>query len=117
MDQRKHPRYRVEYAASFSGDKISTQGVILDLSSVGCKVRSPVEVQRGDFVGVLMDVPRYVTPLQVALAVVRWSHGQEFGLEFIRMAPDNQQRLQDLIRQTDVARALRTDRGDFVRPN
>lgn len=102
MEQRKHTRYRVEYAGSFSGDKISAQGVVLDLSSVGCRARSPVAVEKSDFIGVLIDVPRYPTPLQVALAVVRWSQGHEFGMEFIRMAPEYQQQLHELIRETEA---------------
>lgn len=106
MEQRKHVRYRVEYSASFSGDKISGQGLIVDLSSVGCKVSSTIAVGKGDFVGVLIDVPRYETPLHVNLAVVRWSHGQQFGLEFIQMEPHEQQRLRELIRQTELADGL-----------
>jgi hypothetical protein len=111
MEQRKHARYQVEYAGSFSGDTISAQRVILDLSAVGCKARSTVVVEKGDFVEVLIDVPRYATPLQVALAVVRWSNGQEFGLEFIQMEPDNQQRLRELIRATEAARAIQKEHG------
>jgi hypothetical protein len=107
VEQRKYPRYPVEYAASFSGDTISAQGVILDLSSVGYKARSTVAIEKGAFVGVLIDVPRYATPLQVALAVIRWSNGHEFGLEFIQMEPDNQQRPRELIRATEAAMALR----------
>lgn len=104
MEQRKYARYPVEYTGAFSGDKISAQGVILDLSSVGCKARSSVVVEKGDFMGVLIDVPQDATPLQVALAVVRWSHGQDFGLEFIRMEPNYQERLRELIQQTAAAR-------------
>jgi PilZ domain-containing protein len=111
MEQRKYVRYPVEYTGSFSGDTISAQGVILDLSSVGCKARSTVAVEKGAFVGVLIDVPRYATPLQVALAVVRWSHGREFGLEFIQMQPDDQQRLREVIRATEAARAIHKDHG------
>ena len=64
----------------------------------------------------LIDVPRYEPPLQVALAVVRWSHGQEFGLGFIRMELNHQQRLRELIQATEAAEALRTENGDQVTP-
>lgn len=112
MEQRKHGRYPVEYSGSFSGDGISATGVIFDLSSAGCRARSEVTVGKGEFVGVLIDAPRYETPQQVALAVVHWSHDQECGMEFIKMAPNDQQRLRDLIRATESARALRTEHVD-----
>jgi hypothetical protein len=107
VEQRKYTRYPVEYAASFSGDGITGAGVILDISSAGGRARSEIAIGKGEFMGVLIDVPRYRTPLQVALAVVRWSNGQEFGMEFIKMTPDEQLRLRELIRQTEAARALR----------
>jgi hypothetical protein len=108
MEQRKHARVRVEYVISFSGDRIRGEGVVLDLSVAGCRARSPVAVDEGEFFGVLMDVPRYETPLYVELAVVRWAHGQEFGMEFIRMEPSDQ-KLHELIRQIEAARAPRQD--------
>jgi hypothetical protein len=62
----------------FSGDKVRAQGGILDLSS-DAKTLSTVEVERGEFVEVLIDVPRYENPLHVPLAVVRWSCDKELG--------------------------------------
>ena len=109
MEQRKHTRYRVDYAASFSRNGITGYGLIFDLSSAGCHARTNITVSKGEFVGALIDVTRYTTPLQVALAVVRWSHGQEFGLEFTRMEPNHQQQLRELIQATEAAMALPQD--------
>lgn len=108
MMTRKNARYRVEYSASFSGERISAQGVILDLSLGGCRARSADEFTKGEFLGVLIDVPRYETPLHVILAAVRWSKGEEFGIEFIRMAPEEQQRLREWVRETEAATDLRS---------
>ncbi|WP_455389583.1 PilZ domain-containing protein [Petrachloros mirabilis] len=107
MEQRKHARVCVEYVFSLSGDRIRGEGVVLDLSVAGCRARSPVAVNEGEFFSVLIDVPRYETPLYVDLAVVRWVHDQEFGMEFIRMEPVHQQRLRDLVRATEAAMARR----------
>ena len=109
MEQRKYARVRVEYVVSLSGDRIRGHGIVLDLSVAGCKARNPVVVNWGDCFGVLIDVPRYETPLYVDLAVVRWVHDQEFGLEFIRMQPVDQQRLRDLVQATEAAMACRQD--------
>jgi hypothetical protein len=46
---------------------------------------------------VVIDVPRFLTPIQVDRALVRWSSGNEFGLEFVGMSFDEKQRLEELI--------------------
>ena len=105
MNSRKHTRYRVEYIGLFSGERTSAQGVILDLSSAGCRARSEDTFNIGELLGVLIDVPRYKHPLYVTFAVVRWSNGREFGMEFTQMEPGDQQRLRQLIEQTKAARS------------
>ncbi len=35
--------------------------------------------------------------MKVDLAAVRWSEGREFGLEFLRMQPEEQQRLRRFV--------------------
>ena len=109
MDQRKYPRYHVEYVGSFSGERINAPGVVVDLSTAGGRARSATEFTKGEFLGVLIDIPRYEHPLHVPLAVVRWSHGQEFGMEFIQMEPDDQRRLRELVEHINSATALRSE--------
>ena len=98
MEQRKHDRVHVEYAGSFSGSSLRAHGTILDLSAGGCRARASFIVRKDDCLGVLIDVPRYEHPLYIARAVVRWSHGEEFGMEFIQMEWVDQQRLSELVR-------------------
>lgn len=112
MDQRKHARYPVEYAGSFLGDGITATGVILNLSVAGCRAHSERTIGRGELLRVLIDVPRYETPLQMELAMVRWSNGQEFGLEFFGVPSDDQQRLREVVRVTEAASSLRRDKKD-----
>ncbi len=102
MEQRRHPRFQVDYTGSFSGEGINGNGIILDLSSSGCRARHKSTVDRGDSLGMLIDVPKYETPLHVDLAVVRWVQGQEFGTEFIRMAPAYQEQLREVTRLIGV---------------
>ena len=101
MERRKYPRYRVEYVLSLLGENARGQGLVQDLSVTGCRARSPVGMDRGDAVGLLIDVPRYDNPLHVDVAIVRWAKEQECGMEFIKMAPDTQQRLRDVIRTNE----------------
>jgi PilZ domain-containing protein len=103
MERRKHHRVPVEYAGSFLGDGITATGVILDLSMAGCRARSDGTIGTGELLQVLIDVPRYQTPLQVKRATVRWSNGQVFGLEFTEAPTDDQERLRELILATSAA--------------
>jgi PilZ domain len=83
MDQCKYDRVRVDYSDSFSGTSNRAQGVVLNLSMVGCRARTAVVVKKDERLGLLIDVPKYEVPLYIARAEVRWSDGQEFGMEFI----------------------------------
>jgi PilZ domain-containing protein len=112
LNQRKHARYLVEYTGSFLGEGITASGIILNLSVAGCRARSERTFGRGELLQVLIDVPRYKTPLQVECAMVRWSRGQEFGMEFLGSPKDDLQQLRELIRETEAASALRGDNKD-----
>jgi hypothetical protein len=106
MITRKSCRYTVEYGGSFAGEEMTAQGVILDLSSEGCRARTALTFTKGEYLRVLIDVPRYEKPLHVPLAVIRWANGNDFGVEFIQMEPGDQHRLRELIRVTAAATAL-----------
>jgi PilZ domain-containing protein len=116
MEQRKYDRIPVEYSASFSGGWFGAQGVIVDLSVAGCRTRSAFAVKKDDCLGVLIDIPRYEHPLHVTLATVRWSNGQEFGMEFIQIERDDQRRLSELIRAIKGAGPRQTEDGDSSTP-
>ena len=48
-------------------------------------------------VEVRIHLPVHYDPLEVKQAVVRWWMGREFGLEFIRMRPEEQERLRQFL--------------------
>lgn len=102
LNKRQYARHQIELPASFSGDELSARGVVTDLSFGGCKVESPAVALPGDFLGILIDVPGRNEPLEIELAVVRWSIGQAFGVEFIRMKPKQQVLLQGMLRKLEA---------------
>jgi hypothetical protein len=97
MDKRRHPRYAVEYAGSFWGNGINSQGRILSLSTAGCRGLGEGAIRRDALLRVLIDVPRFLAPIQVDRAIIRWSSGNELGLEFVGLSFDDQQRLHGLL--------------------
>lgn len=103
MDQRQYNRVLVEYPASFSGQPFRAPGTILDLSIAGCRAHTPFIVKKDECLGVLIDVPKYEHPIYVAFAQVRWSIGQEFGMEFTHIETEDRERLAEAIREIETA--------------
>ena len=113
MDQRRYNRVSVEYAASLSGKGYRANGTILSLSILGCRARTTSPLQKGERVGLLITVPGHDHPLYVSRADVQWSHGNEFGLEFIHMEWEGRQRLVEIIRAIEgTADDAPAPRGD-----
>jgi len=46
---------------------------------------------------VLLHLPDGKPPLEIKVALVRWSRGQQFGLKFLTMEPDQQARLRRFV--------------------
>lgn len=84
-EQRRHVRLAVNLPISFEGDGSKGDGKIINISRGGCAVESAVSLKSGQYVRADLHPPSQQAPLVVDLAVVRWSTGAAFGLEFIRM--------------------------------
>jgi hypothetical protein len=106
QEQRRHVRYPVEYAGSFSAKDVQTNGMILNLSIAGCRALSDIPLSASEL-GVRIEVPRHQNPLEILVATVRWTRGAEFGVEFLRMEPDQERRLRELIQENEADLALR----------
>ena len=114
MDKRRHPRYPVDYPGSFLGNGLNSPGVILNLSTAGCRCSCQGLIRQEAFLRVVIDVPRYLVPIQIDRAIVRWSIGNAFGLEFVGMSFAEKQRLEMLILTMKVAQSsgLSTEKHD-----
>ena len=113
MEQRKHTRHQVEFPGTFSdGGGSSGSGMVIDLSSEGCRVRRESAIVTGNYVRLLINLRGRDIPLTVSLAVIRWSTGNEFGVEFIRMTQDEQRLLRHVI-TTIEAKAIGEEQQAF----
>ena len=90
MERRKCQRFPVMLPAVFFGERAGG-GLVVDLSLEGCRIRSAVPMHKGDYVRIRFDL--IGDTLSGDLAVVRWLRKEEFGVELIRMASDQQARL------------------------
>ena len=70
---------------------------MLDLSTGGCRIESPVTVEPGVSLELRIYAPDIEWPLMIEAASVQWVSGQIFGLAFFQIKETEQQRLGQVI--------------------
>jgi PilZ domain len=97
-DRRTTPRLRVQFRTTFSvSSRLEGTGIMLDLSTGGCRIESPVTVEPGVSLELRIYAPDVEWPLMVEAASVQWVSGQTFGLAFFRITETEHQRLGQVI--------------------
>jgi hypothetical protein len=90
MENRKHPRFPVQFHSSFrSANIVSGEGNL-------------VEVKAGTALQVRVQVSPDESPIHIAEAVVRWCRASSFGLEFVTLSPDEWARLQRVVKELEM---------------
>ena len=87
MERRENPRFPVQFIMSFSGGAIVGEGAVSDLSKGGSKVTvvDTDEVPPGSYLTLHLSLPDQAPTLVIDMAVVRWSQGKEFGVQFLSL--------------------------------
>ena len=93
MELRRFQRLPLQCPIALLINGRKEEGKIVDLSMSGCEVESNKSLQKGQELSVLLHLPDGKPPLEIKVALVRWSRGQQFGLKFLTMEPDQQARL------------------------
>ena len=98
-DRRATRRFRVQFQTTFSdAPKLEGTGIMLDLSTGGCRIESPVTVEPGLSLELRIYVPQVVWRRLIEVATVQWVSGQTFGLAFFRITETERQRLDQILR-------------------
>jgi hypothetical protein len=98
VERRTTARLRVQFRATFSSSlKLEGTGVLLDLSTGGCCIESPVPLEPSVLLELRIYMPAFAVPLIIEAASVQWVSGQTFGLAFFRITEPEQQRLGQVI--------------------
>src|SRR5882762_9286566 len=106
-DRRATPRLRVQFRTTFSGSTmLEGTGVMLDLSTGGCRIESPFIMVPGFSVELRIHVPDLDWPLMIEAASVQWVSGQIFGLAFVRITDSEQQRLEQVFNDLKEGESL-----------
>ncbi len=58
--------------------------------------------QAGDLLTVVVHLPDGNPPMEIDLARVRWARGGKFGLQFLRLGPEERERLLRFIDALDA---------------
>ena len=98
MEGRKHTRFAVQLPVSFNGDQLSDGGTILNVSEEGCAITSEAVVDVARYVQLAMQLREREEPVQVDLAAVRWVSKSMFGVEFIKIRPEEGERLKKFVK-------------------
>ena len=98
MEGRKHIRFAVQLPVSFSGDQLSDEGTILNVSAEGCAITAAAVVGAGAYLQLTMRLREREEPIQIDLAAVRWVSGLRLGVEFIKIRPEERERLKKFVK-------------------
>lgn len=104
---RQHPRVRISAPFVCALSRCQSRrwltrpsinlGVVYDLSIRGARVSTEAEIRPGDVVTVSLRLPKQIKPADVAVATVRWTKDQFFGLAFIELSSAAQNRLKKYV--------------------
>ena len=118
IEKRKDPRFPVQFRSSFSSvNLVGGEGLLLDLSVRGCRIDSRTPVQPGTELCLQIHLSRDSEPLEIAVARVRWSQDQRFGVEFLNIQNEAWKRLCRVIKDLECPTAAGSPPGpDSPRP-
>lgn len=93
---RRYPRVRVPTPFTCSVARLESKGwfrrpceeigVVYDLSLRGVRMSTEAPIKPGDQVSLTLRLPRQVAPAEIAVATVRWTKDQIYGLAFQQLS-------------------------------
>ncbi len=95
---RTYRRFPLSYPVIFGGAPFVGEGILTNLSLLGCSVMSDREVLCGSDVRVSVLLPNQTQALSIELGTIKWVQGHQFGVEFLRLPLEARQRLNSTLR-------------------
>ncbi|MDK2745591.1 MAG: PilZ domain-containing protein [Nitrospira sp.] len=103
MVVRKFPRFPLTLPSTLvQRDKLRYKASVKDLSLKGCRLESTIRPFTGMMVELLLELPGEATPIHISNATVRWTGSQGLGVEFLIVAPADEERLKRVVEQLSV---------------
>lgn len=104
--RRSHDRLALTYPVMFSGMPSIGEGLALNLSPHGCTVAGMRNVLNGSYMKLRLLLPDSTPSLRIELAAVRWVMGSYFGVEFLRLLPEDRRRLDRFLDDFRVTKTI-----------
>lgn len=95
---RTYHRFPLFYPVIFGGAPFVGEGILSNLSLMGCSVMCDREVLCGSDVRVSVLLANQAQALSIDLGTIKWVQGRQFGVEFLRLPLDARQRLNRVLR-------------------
>ena len=96
---RTFSRFPIKTSMLYMGKDLVGQGVIRELSSVGCRILGNHPVTPGETLSLRISHPTHPDPLFIEQVGVRWVKGFEFGVSFDPLAEGVADRLHRLLNE------------------
>lgn len=97
MDARRERRVFVQLPISFEGNQGVSKGMLFNLSMGVGRSKAEPPVQYGTHLTLRVHVPSLRQPIQVDRAEVTWTAGEDFGVQFVELGPEERARLSRVI--------------------
>ena len=115
---RTYHRFPLHYPVVFGGAPFVGEGILTNLSMMGCSVLCDREVLCGSDVRVSVLLPDQTAALSIELGTIKWVQGDQFGVEFLRLPIEARQRLDSMLRGELIgllkARAVRSEMPELI---
>ena len=95
---RTYHRFPLHYPVVFGGAPFVGEGVLNNLSLMGCSILCDREVLCGSKVRLSVLLPNQTPALSIELGTIKWVQGEEFGVEFLRLPLEARKRLNNALR-------------------
>lgn len=96
---RTYHRFPLFYPVIFGGAPFVGEGILTNLSLMGCSIMSDREVLCGSDVRMSLLLPSQKPALSIELGTIKWIQGHEFGVEFLRLPLEARERLNSTLRR------------------
>ena len=94
---RTYSRFPARMSIMYLGEDFAGQGIVRELSRVGCRVFGNYPAIPGETLSVRISLPTSPNPLCIEQATVQWVRELEFGVAFEHLDEREADRLQHLL--------------------
>ena len=84
-EKRAAARTPIHCPVTLIGDYVLGEGTVINLSVLGCGIKSTTPLHQGTYVELRMLPPNSELPVPVELAKVKWVAGTQIGIQFIHV--------------------------------